>query len=84
MLGKPEAYVMVMINLCHAMSFAGSVDPCGYVELKSLGLPDQQTREFSSLLCTAIEDELGIPSERIYIEFSAPARHMFGWNKATF
>ena len=27
---------------------------------------------------------LHIPPERIYIEFSSPARHMWGWNSRTF
>ena len=27
---------------------------------------------------------LTIPPERVYIEFAAPPRHLFGWNNATF
>jgi hypothetical protein len=36
------------------------------------------------LLCGFITQELGIAAERIYIEFSGPERHMWGWNNKTF
>ncbi|OIO69050.1 MAG: hypothetical protein COW19_04320 [Zetaproteobacteria bacterium CG12_big_fil_rev_8_21_14_0_65_55_1124] len=84
MLGKPESYVMVHIDADAAMLFAGSAEPLAYVELKSLGLPEGDTTAFSAGLCSLLQDELGIDAERIYIEFSGPERHMWGWNGATF
>jgi phenylpyruvate tautomerase PptA (4-oxalocrotonate tautomerase family) len=83
-LGKPESYVMVRIHDNEAMSFAGTTDPLAYVELKSLGLTTGQTGKLSNTLCTFIEAKLGISAARIYIEFAAPERAMFGWNKGTF
>ncbi len=84
-LGKPERYVMVAIAPPPiAMSFAGDEAPCAYIEFKSLGLPDGQTRELARRLCTALEDALGIDGARIYIEFASPERHHWGWNGTTF
>lgn len=84
MLGKPEQYVMLRLQHNPALWFAGSDKPAAILELKSLGLAEERTAEFSQTLCALIETELGIPAERIYIEFSSPARHMWGWNGGTF
>jgi len=84
LLGKPEQYVMVRLQHTTAMRFAGSDKPTALLELKSLGLPEKNTSELSRALCKLIEKELGIPANRIYIEFSNPERHMWGWNEGTF
>ena len=83
-LGKPESYVMVALEDSVPMYFAGNDDPTAYLELKSLGLPEDKTADLSAALCRTIEEELGISHQRIYIEFSGPARHMWGWNGGTF
>jgi phenylpyruvate tautomerase PptA (4-oxalocrotonate tautomerase family) len=84
MLGKPERYVMISLEINPHMLFAGEQTPLAYLELKSIGLPGDRTRAFSDTLCALISDHLGIASERIYIEFSDAARHMWGWNGGTF
>jgi len=84
LLGKPENYVMIILHVESAMMFAGSDDPLAYLELKSLGLPEEKTADFSSALCAAVSDQFAIPAARIYIEFSSPARHLWGWNGTTF
>jgi len=83
-LGKPERYVMVSLEQGQKMLFAGDNAPCAYLELKSIGLPGERTAEISAKLCECIQTELGIPQDRIYIEFADAARHMWGWNGATF
>lgn len=84
MLGKPESYVMIEVQAGQAMSFAGSREPLAYLQLKSLGLPETSTTDFSAILCGLIEAELGIDPGRIYIEFTGPDRHMWGWDNRTF
>lgn len=83
-LGKPEQYVMVNATVNDNMLFAGSDAPLAYLELKSIGLPDDRTRDLSQTLCTLLHDQLGIEENRIYIEFANAERHMWGWNGATF
>jgi hypothetical protein len=83
-LGKPESYVMVSINGAAELIFAGTNDPCAHLMLKSLGLPESETRAYSEKLCGFIEQQLGVPPARTYIEFINPERHMFGWNNTTF
>lgn len=84
MLGKPERYVMVMLEQNPAMCFAGDSAPLAYLELKSLGLPEQRSADFSSTLCELMQQHLGIAADRVYIEFASPPRHLFGFNGGTF
>ena len=84
LLGKPESYVMVLIKDQQTMSFAGSTELSAYIELKSLGLPENQTTELSRQLCEHIAELINVPQNRIYIEFSSPERHMWGWDGRTF
>ncbi|MDX8401248.1 MAG: phenylpyruvate tautomerase MIF-related protein [Mariprofundaceae bacterium] len=83
-LGKPERYVMVELSAGKPMLFAGSDAPAAFLQLASLGLPDDVTGGLSEVLCGLIERELGIPPTRVYIEFSSPPRHMWGWDRRTF
>ena len=84
MLGKPESYVMVMLEDGRDMLFAGTADPAAYLEVKSLGLSETRTAHYSRTLCDFIATRLSVPTERIYIEFAAPPRHLFGWNGGIF
>ena len=83
-LGKPERYVMVMLEPNPHMILSGATAPLAYLELKSIGLPGDTTNELSDALCSLITDQLAIPSERIYIEFANAERHMWGWSGGTF
>ena len=76
-LGKPESYVMVALH-------AGTTEPTAMLELKSLGLPESETGAFSTSLCSLINEHMNVPAKRIYIEFSSPNRHMWGWDNSTF
>ncbi|HSQ06504.1 MAG TPA: phenylpyruvate tautomerase MIF-related protein [Chromatiaceae bacterium] len=84
LLGKPESYVMVILEDGRDLLFAGTRAPAAYLELKSLGLPETRTGAYSRALCDLLATALGIPADRIYIEFSAPPAHLFGWNGGTF
>jgi len=83
-LGKPESYVMVAVEDQLTMLFAGSDEPTAYLELKSISLPESETKTLSSALCQLINEQLDIEKNRIYIEFSNAERHMWGWNGSTF
>jgi phenylpyruvate tautomerase PptA (4-oxalocrotonate tautomerase family) len=84
MLAKPESYVMVKIHPEQTLIFAGNNEPAAHIKLKSLGLAEDNTTDFSKKICSFINSQLDIKSARIYIEFSNPARHMWGWDEKTF
>lgn len=83
-LGKPERYVMVQLQHNQDMLFAGSAEPLAYLEMKSIGLPQDETKNLSAALTTAVTSHLNIPADRIYVEFADAQRHMWGWNGGTF
>ena len=80
--GKPESYVMTLLETAVPMTFAGSCDPCAYVEVKSIGAlkPSAMTKAF----CDLISKRTGIPSNRIYIGFDDVKATAWGWNGKTF
>lgn len=83
-LGKPETYVMVVLEDAVEMLMGGSKEPTAFVELKSLGLPENSTTELSNSICNFLQEKLDILPVRIYINFSNVERHMWGWNDGTF
>lgn len=84
-LGKPESYVMTAFESDVPMTFAGTLDPVCYIEIKNIGgMSADQTKSMSQDFCQAIGDELGVPPNRTYIEFAGAERSMWGWNSGTF
>jgi phenylpyruvate tautomerase PptA (4-oxalocrotonate tautomerase family) len=83
-LGKPESYVMVLLETSPDMLFGADDSPMAYLELKSLGLPEERTPALSRALCGLMETHFGVSPRRVYIEFASPPRHLFGWDGGTF
>ena len=84
LLGKPERYVMIKFEHNPHMLFGGEGAPLAYLELKSIGLPENRTGELSQALCDLVSSQLGVATDRVYIEFADAPRHMWGWNAGTF
>ncbi len=84
LLSKPESFVMVILDNEASMLFGGANDYTAMIELKSIGLPKDQTKDLSRKICAFIEKQLHIPSNRVYIEFTDIQRNMFGWNASNF
>lgn len=82
--GKPEQYVMIAVEPGTAMTFGGGKGPTAFVRLKSIGLPTDRCAELSEKICDFIEEELGVPGERTFIDFNALDPNLFGWNGKTF
>ena len=84
-LSKPEAYVMTALESGMAMTFGGTSDPACYIEIKSIGLLiPEQTKAMTAVFCALIEQTLGVPRSRTYIEFTNAIGPMWGWNGDTF
>lgn len=64
------------------MTFAGTADPCAFVEVKSIGAlsPPAMTEAF----CDLISARTGIAANRIDIGFEDVPASCWGWNGATF
>ena len=84
-LGKPESYVMTAFQADVAMTFAGTVAPSCLIEIKSVGtMGGKKTQVMSQTFCQVVEDSLGIPQNRTYIDFVDSPGAMWGWNGVTF
>lgn len=81
--GKPENYVMVAVEAKANMMMSGSDEPTAFLDYRALGLPSDRTA-FSDVLCTLINDHLGIAGDRIYISMTDSERQNWGWNHSTF
>ena len=82
-LQKQEKYVMVSLQDEHEIRFGTTSEAAAFVQIKSVGLPDNCTRvieEFTQF----IVDNLSIPKDRIYIECENLQRHRFAWNGQCF
>jgi phenylpyruvate tautomerase len=85
-LEKPEDYVMVVLGPRVDISFAGDASrPACYAELKNVGqLAPARVAQLSRLLCAELQSRLGVPQDRIYIEFTNADGALWGWNGETF
>ena len=85
-LEKPESYVMVALTARAEISFGGDAQtPACYAELKNVGtLSPTRVAALSRTLCAAIGRELGVPEDRVYIEFTNADGGLWGWNGETF
>lgn len=83
-LGKPEQYMMVSAETPVAMLFAGTDKPCAFLELRGIGLPESKAGKLSQLLCDLLESQIGIPQDRVYINFADIQPSLWGWNADTF
>ena len=80
--GKPENYVMTMIQRDTQMTFAGTDEPCCFIKLKSIGslVPSSMSKS----LCELIASITNIKPNRIYIEFIDVKATNWGFNNSTF
>jgi phenylpyruvate tautomerase len=82
---KPESYVMTVFEGGVSMTFAGNTDPVCYIEIKSIGsMKPEQTQAMSQDFCQEVNQALGVPKNRVYIEFTDAKGYMWGWNGSTF
>ena len=80
--GKPENYVMTMIQSDTLMTFAGSDEPCCFIKLKSIG--SLNPSKMSKSLCELIASKTNIRTNRIYLEFVDVKATNWGFNSSTF
>ncbi len=80
--GKPETYVMTMIQSDSQMTFAGSDEPCCFIKLQSIG--SLNPTSMSRHLCELIASKTNIKANRIYIEFMDVNASNWGFNSSTF
>ena len=83
-IGKPQQYVMVAASQA-AMQMSGSPGDAAFVDVRSIGgLTGDVNRKLSQKVCQLLHDSLGIPPNRIYLNFTDVEASHWGWNGSTF
>jgi phenylpyruvate tautomerase len=83
-LGKPEQYVMITISPA-AILMSGSGGPAAFADLRSIGgVSGESNGRLTQKICQALQESLGIPSNRVYITFTDVPASNWGWNGDTF
>ena len=84
-IGKPEQYVQAIVASQPAMMRHGGADgPAAFVEVRSIGgLSPKVNTALADRVCRLLK-EVGIPGERVYLNFvDVPATH-WGHDGSTF
>ena len=85
LLGKPEAYVMTCLAPRSRMTFAGSLEPCCLVEIKSIGgLGGDGASRLTDAVCRLVRDAIGVPTNRVYVVLTDVPAPFWGLDGATF
>lgn len=83
-IGKPESSVMANIQPAE-MLMSGEPGPAALVEVKSIGGLDAEVNgRITAGICCLLEERLGIPGRRVYVNFSDIAGSDWGWDGSTF
>ncbi|XP_061361668.1 uncharacterized protein LOC133305455 [Gastrolobium bilobum] len=84
-IGKPESYVMILLNGGVPIAFGGTEEPAAYGELISIGgIGPSVNGKLSSTIAEILQTKLYIDSSRFYIKFYDVQRSFFGFNGSTF
>jgi phenylpyruvate tautomerase PptA (4-oxalocrotonate tautomerase family) len=83
-IGKPEQYVMVVVSPA-AILMSGSPGDAAFVDVRSIGsLNDDVNRQLSQKIGALLKESLGVPMDRIYLNFTDVPAASWGWNGDTF
>ena len=82
--GKPEKYVMITVNPA-AMLMAGKPGEAAFVDVRGIGgLTAAVNRQLSQKVCQLLNESLGVPADRIYLNFTDVEASNWGWQGNTF
>ncbi|KAF9591948.1 hypothetical protein IFM89_010306 [Coptis chinensis] len=69
-IGKPEAYVMIVLKGSIPIAFGGTEQPAAYGELVSIGgLNPDTNKKLSAAIATILETKLSVPKNRFFLKF---------------
>ncbi|HNX50138.1 MAG TPA: phenylpyruvate tautomerase MIF-related protein [Thermoanaerobaculaceae bacterium] len=82
-IGQPERYVMVVAEQA-TFSLDGQIGPAAFVDVRSItGLGGEVNRRIAHEVCAALEKGLGIPADRIFLNFQLVEPANWGYNGST-
>jgi phenylpyruvate tautomerase PptA (4-oxalocrotonate tautomerase family) len=83
-IGKPEQYVQAVVADGVAMLHGGTEGPAAFVDVRSIGgLDAKVNRTLAARICGLL-GAIGIPGERVYLNFTDVSASSWGHDGATF
>ena len=83
-IGKPEQYVMAAAGT-GPMLMSGQAGPAALVEVRSIGgLNPKVNQQITRKVCALLEQSLGVPPERVFLNFTEVPPSDWGWRGKTF
>lgn len=83
-IGKPERYVMVTIESASVL-MSGESGDAAFVDVRSIGgLGSDVNHRLAQRVSKLLKETLGIPGERVYLNFTDVPAARWGWNGETF
>jgi phenylpyruvate tautomerase PptA (4-oxalocrotonate tautomerase family) len=68
-----------------AILMSGKAGDGAFVDIRSIGgVTDEANRKLSQQVCKLLNDSLGIPPDRVYLNFTDVGAGNWGWNGSTF
>ena len=83
--GKPEGYVMVVIEDGASVMMAKKECAGALVDIRGIGgLSGGVNKKLSESVCALLQEECGIPPEAVYLNFTDVKAENWGFNNSTF
>ncbi|MEZ5583913.1 MAG: phenylpyruvate tautomerase MIF-related protein [Candidatus Competibacteraceae bacterium] len=83
-IGKPESYVMVSLRSGPLM-MGGAAGDAAFADVRSIGgLGGGTNKQIAQKVCALLQDQLGIPANRVFLNFTDVGASHWGWNGGTF
>jgi phenylpyruvate tautomerase PptA (4-oxalocrotonate tautomerase family) len=84
-IGKSEQYVMITVNAGVAICMSGESGDAAFADIRSIGgLDPGVNSRLARAICDVLGDVPGIPSSRVYLNFTNVAATDWGWDGRTF
>jgi phenylpyruvate tautomerase PptA (4-oxalocrotonate tautomerase family) len=82
--GKPEQYVMVTASQSSIL-MSGKPGEAAFVDIRGIGgLTGDVNRQLTEKICRLLNQSLGVPADRIYLNFTDVEATNWGWDGNTF
>jgi phenylpyruvate tautomerase PptA (4-oxalocrotonate tautomerase family) len=82
--GKPEDYVMITLTQS-AILMSGKTGDAAFADVRGIGgLSGDVNQRLSQKVCRLLNESLGVPQDRIYLNFTELEASNWGWKGNTF
>lgn len=84
-IGKPETYVMAIVQDGAAMLHAGKVGPAAFLDVRAIGgLSPRVCEGLAERVGALLLEKLQVPGDRVYLNFTEVPAAKWGHNGGTF